>query len=246
MNDTSIGAAPREQDPAPARKERHGAVPSLFDASRFERALRQRGGDRGDERDGDDHAGHVDAVVPLPAMPTARPPIDASGSHDRPAAQRGSRRDGMVEAAAGRATEAMAEPTAVATSPDTPPPPRSDLVSPRDPAGAVTAPSPTLHALAHAGTAARVDGQWRFEIDPQPLQQGLTLHAERLPSNLQGMPVGGAPAWSLQLHMPVALASSASAAGRDRLEQRLRRNGIALHGLELHARQHGEEDGDDE
>lgn len=246
MNDTSIGAAPREQDPAPTRKERRGAVPPLLDASRFEQAL-QRGKDRGDRRDPGESDAETDGanVVGGPAMPMPQPPllVDSAGGGS----------GGIGEAAdsprgSRRAIDELPPDAAPATAPSAAPPPRPEVISPRDPAGAVTPPSPTLHALAHAGAAPRADGQWRFEIDPQPLQQGLTLHAERVPSNLPGMPVTGAPAWSLQLHMPVALASSASAAGRDRLEQRLRRSGIALHGLELHGRQqhHGEGNDDDE
>lgn len=249
MNEAPIGATPRRQDPAPARRERRAAVPPLLDAARFEHALR-RGGTG---RDGGEDTERSDAIAVLPSMPAAPPlvPVGSDGGDgdngargaagDSPRGSRGGDDDAAPQ-------DRTAQPAPIAPdAPDAPAPPRPDVVSPRDPAGAVQPPSSTLQALAQAGTAPRSSEQWRFEIDPQPLQQGLTLQAERLPP-VHGIAGGtGAPAWSLQLHLPVALASGASAAGRERLEQRLRRGGIALRDVELHARypQQREENDDD-
>lgn len=257
MNDTGIGAAPHEQDPAPAREEHRGAAPSLLDASRFEQALRRRG-DRRDHGESDAQTDGAN-VLAMPVMPTAQPPLFADGDGDGGNGNGNGNGNGSGSVGGvGDARDALrgsrrpdddgppaAAPDVVSATAPAAPSPRPDVISPRDPAGAVTPPSPTLQALAQAGAAPRVDGQWRFEIDPQPLQQGLTLHAERLPP-VHGIAGGGAPAWALQLHLPVALASSAGAAGRERLEQRLRRGGIALRDIELHARHpHHREENDD-
>lgn len=196
-------------------------------ALRFERSLRQR------QRQQPPRTPQRE-----PAAPTARSPKRAASEDDaaRPPAEALAQLalPSWLPQTLPRQLSSEAPPTAL----DSPAPLRPP--APTEPArpGPSAAPLPEASQALRPPESQRAQpGQWQLELNPQPLQQGWLLQAER-----QALAASGGSAWTLQLAAP-ALAHTAGQEQRLLLQQqgqalseRLRRKGLQLEGLSLQAR----------